>query len=185
MALHPGTDHSNPLLGADFSSQEALLNKEPSGVDQFSELRSADINISPGAEAPGFDPGKVNFATKVGASEPVDTPFRAGTSQAEIDRAAKEQAAQLSAGVRAGAAVLESISDIANIKANERVAMTRLSNQMADFEFTKRLRADDAEMTRAMTALNSLDQLEQQAGVQTAGSQSQQFFRSPTTGRTL
>lgn len=89
------------------------------------------------------------------------------------------------AGMHAASTGLKAAAAFENISEQEKQAMNKINEQYKNTEFAERFNSTMSKVSEARRLLASIDNLNRQARPQTATSQSQQFFVSPSSGMRL
>jgi len=184
---------TNPLavldqLPSTFSSTRDMLGERTvSGVNAFADTDVAPPpveSLMPTQEtlAPVDDPTHMDLS-KLNLAQPLEAEgFQTENKMGGRQTLTSDQ--QLGLDVAKSAVTM--IGQIQNIKSQEREALSKMHNRFAENQVVKRLQRVDRDTSQVRRNLQALRELSKQAGApQTAGSQHQQFFSSPTSGREL
>lgn len=190
MALHPtsnvGTSLSSALLAPrTVSGARPAAAGTTQGTDLFSDL---DFSQPTAPTTPAQDVGKVITSTKLSdliRTEGLDPVNRELPSFKDPTLRDTELTTGQKIGLGVAQNVAATVQKFQNIDFAEGIQMDAMQRRFGNEEFVRRLRAVDKNSSIVKRNLATLAQLEKQSQVQTAGSQSQQIFQSPTTGRTL
>jgi len=180
------------------SIQSLLGPSVASGQDRALDLSQSNFDASTGQplskaltgfevdmqETSAFDPSRSNAADPFGfgiKNEAVSQHTDTGINRTQATQITPMQTLGLSV-LSTGA---QTFAALDNIKQSEKEAMSQIDQQFKNTEFAERLHISMAKVNEARQLLQSIDALNSQVKPQTADVQSQQFFRSPSTGMRL